>query len=178
MRFWIVASVVSRARAVAGTLKPAQRPQDQRELAVGAELRMAAHEDHPQLVVPDHVLAERLPDRRRQRPLAVEVTREVGGERAPGALAADRVDRAVARGGEQPGRGVARDPGLAPALERRDERGLDDVLRELEVVRAEEPRQHRDQPPRFTSEYRLDLGVDGPLGRVNPLHHMLARRPR
>jgi hypothetical protein len=128
---------------------------------------MAAHEDHPQLVVPDHVLAERLPDGRGQGPLAVEVARQVGGEAAPRPLAADGVDRPVARRGEQPRRRVFRDPRLAPGLERGDERGLDDVLRELEVVRAEDAREDRDQAARFAAEHRFDLGVDGPLRRGN-----------
>ena len=54
----------------------------------------------------------------------------------------------------------------------------DHVLRELEVVRAEQAREHRDQPARLAAEHSLDLGVDGLSRRVNPLHHMLARRPR
>ena len=87
----------------------AQRSEDERELVLRAQAGMAAHEDHPELVVPDHVLAEGLPDRRGEGPLAVEVAREIGGEGAARALAPDGVDGAVAGGREQPCRRVVGD---------------------------------------------------------------------
>lgn len=151
-----------------GHVETAQRPQDQRELALGPEAGVAAHEDHAELVVPDEVLAEGLPHRRGQCPLPVEVAREVGGERAPRPLAADRVDRTVAGRREQPRRRVVRDPRLPPGLEGGHERRLDDVLRQLQVVRPEEPREDRDQPAGLAAEHRLDLAVDRSWSRAKP----------
>ena len=53
---------------------------------------------------------------------------------AKDAIAPDAVDRAVLRGRDDPGRGVARVALSRPALERRRERVLDGVLGELEVA--------------------------------------------
>ncbi len=162
-----------------GHAETAQRAEDQGELALGAQAGMAAHEDHPELVVADHVLAEGFPHGRGERPLAVEVAREVGGEGATRLLPADGVDRAVTRGGEQPRGRVVGNPGLPPGLERGHERGLHHVLRELQVVGAEEARQDRDQPARLPSEDGLDLDVDRASRRGDHRAPMLARpRPR
>lgn len=77
-------------------------------------------------------------------------------------LAPDRVDRAVARGREQPGGRVVGDAGARPGPERRDERLLEDVLREQEVARAEEARQHGDQAARFAAKQGFELRFDHP----------------
>ena len=53
---------------------------------------MTAHEDHPELVILNPSLTEVLVNGQGQRPLAVEVGREIGGERPAGALAANDVD--------------------------------------------------------------------------------------
>ena len=64
-------------------------------------------------------------------------------------LAADAVDRAVARGRDDPGAGRPREPVARPALERRRERVLHRVLGELEVAEdAREDRRRRGPIPR------------------------------
>ena len=66
------------------------------------------------------------------------------------AIAADAVDRAVARGGHQPGARVGRRPVAGPALGGDRKRVLRGFLRELEV--AEEADQDREDTPPLVAE--------------------------
>src|SRR5262245_15351650 len=106
---------------------------------------MTAHEDHPELIVFDEGLAEDFIYGHPERPLTSEKLREVRRERQARPLAPDRIDRAAACGGEQPGRWVLRDAVRGPISECRDERFLDDVLGQREVLGSEEPDEDGDQ---------------------------------
>jgi hypothetical protein len=119
---------------------------------------MTAHEDHPELVVPDPVLGELLVDGERQRPLAVEVLRQVGGEGPAGPLAPDGVDGAAAGGGQEPRGRIIRHALEAPVPHRRDERFLNHVFGQFQIVGPEDAREHGDESPRLAPEERLDRG--------------------
>jgi hypothetical protein len=86
---------------------------------------------------------------------------EVGGALAAAGLAAQAVDRAVARADRDPRRRVVRDAGRRPALERDEERVLDRLLGAVEV--AERARQRGDRLPRLAPEQAVgdDRGVSG-----------------
>jgi hypothetical protein len=72
-------------------------------------------------------------------------------------IAADAVDRAVARGGREPGAGVVGDPVAGPALGGSGERVLGGFLGELEV--AEEADQRREDASPLVAE---DVREEGP----------------
>ena len=72
-------------------------------------------------------------------------------------LAPQPVDRAVARGHDDPCRRVLRHAGDRPALQRDQERVLDGFLRPVEV--AEDPRQDGDRLARLASEQAVDENV-------------------
>src|SRR5215207_1067575 len=80
-----------------------------------------------------------------------------------GALAADAVDRAIPRGGNDPRGRVARRPVARPALECGRERVLHRVLGELEV--AEDADQNRDGASPFLAEEGLD--AHSAIGRIS-----------
>ena len=88
--------------------------------------------------------------------------------------AAQPIDRAVARGGRDPGPGVRGDAALRPRLQGGDERLLDGLLGEVEV--AEDPDQGRDRSPLLLAEQAIDDLVGGgqfdrsppPAGSVAP----------
>jgi hypothetical protein len=87
----------------------------------------------------------------------------LGGERA---LAADPVDRPVARGGVQPAARVGRNPFGRPALRGDRERVLGGILGEVEV--AEEADQVGDDTPPLVAEDRLDRQLTCPtIGRTS-----------
>src|SRR5262249_8802398 len=79
----------------------------------------------------------------------------------PGRTAADCVQGLVLGDAVDPGGWVLGDAADAPRLQRVQERGLDDVLDQLEVSPAEEPGQHGHQPPRLVAEEVLHGGGDG-----------------
>ena len=96
--------------------------------------------------------AEKLLDGGDDGPLAFEQAPEFGREGARGALAAQHVERAVFRGGHQPGGWVLRHAAEFPDLQRAAEGVLDDVFRQREVVDSEDARQSGDHPPGFAAE--------------------------
>jgi hypothetical protein len=69
-------------------------------------------------------------------------------------LAAQPIDRLVARRTNDPGGGVVGQPVARPALERRGERLLHRVLGEVEI--AQDPDQRGDRPPRLPPEQAVD----------------------
>ena len=111
----------------------ADEAQRQRDLRLGRERRVAAGEDQLQSLVRDRGLL---------------VVRELrgAGEQLRFAreclLAADPVDRAVSRRGDDPGPGARRRALARPAFGRLDERVLNRVLGEVEV--AEDAAEDRD----------------------------------
>jgi hypothetical protein len=75
----------------------------------------------------------------------------------PAALGPDPVERAVARGGDDPRRRVVRQPVPRPALERDEERVLDGLLGAVEV--AEDVGENGDRPARLAPEQAVDEDV-------------------
>ncbi len=113
------------ARAISLRRQPADEVQRQRDLRVGCECRMAAREDQLESLV------------RQGRLLVVGEllgARQQLGLAHQGALAADPVDGAVARCGDEPAGRVVRGPVAGPSLEGRRERVLERVLGEVEVA--------------------------------------------
>jgi hypothetical protein len=80
---------------------------------------------------------------------------------AAACLAAQPVDRPVARADRDPGRRVVRHARARPALERDEERVLDRLLGAVEV--AERPRQRGDRLSRLAAEQAV--GDDGRVGQ-------------
>ena len=131
----------------------AQQRQDQRDLRVLGDVRMTAREHHPQLVVSER--GRQVRHRRsgiRVRPLGIRLAADLRSESPGGAVPAQLADRAVARRGHQPGRGIVRHAPEGPHLHRHGERLLHGVLGERQVVDAEHPDQRRDEPARFAAE--------------------------
>ncbi len=107
--------------------QPAQRSQRECDLGIERERRVAAREDELEPLVRDrgrlvHVVLHGLGH--------VEQA-DLRGERA---IAPDAVDRAVARGGHEPGTRVGRRPLAGPASRRDRERFLRGLLGEIEVA--------------------------------------------
>ena len=90
------------------------------------------------------------------------------------AAAPQHVDRAVLRGGHEPGARVVRDARLRPALERGDQRVLREVLGEADV--AHDPRQPRDQPRRLDPPDRVDRALGRRCGHVSSARRGLLGR--
>ena len=70
---------------------------------------------------------------------------------------AEVVDRAMLRGGHEPGARVARDARLRPLLERGDERILREVLGKTDI--AHDPRETGDEPRRLDPPDRVDRAM-------------------
>ena len=68
-----------------------------------------------------------------------------------------QVDRAMLRGGHEPGARVVRDARLRPLLERGDERVLRELLGEADV--AHDPRETGDEPRRLDPPDRVDRAM-------------------
>src|SRR5439155_11714500 len=90
---------------------------------------------------------------------------EQAGLDREGALAADAVDRAVARGGHEPRAGVGGRPVARPALGGDRERLLGGFLGEVEV--AEEADQRRKDAAPLVSKDLLDDGYASLTGRTS-----------
>ena len=88
-------------------------------------------------------------------PLRFEQARELRREGARGALAANDVERAIARGGHEPRRGIRRRAAEFPDVERAGEGVLHDVLRQREIVRPEQPRERGGHASGFVAEQML-----------------------
>ena len=70
---------------------------------------------------------------------------------------AQQVDRAMLRGGHEPGARVVRDARLRPLLERGDERVLRELLGQADV--AHDPREAGDEPGRLDPPDRVDRAM-------------------
>jgi hypothetical protein len=134
-----------------------QGSERQGNLRVRCERRVAAGEDEAQSLVWDHVRLLRLA-RRFQR-------REQLGLPLEGAVAADPVDRPVARRRQQPGTGPFGSAVDRPALERDGDGVLEGVLGEVEV--AEDADQAREDPPPLGAEDALELVQCSITGRTS-----------
>ena len=108
---------------------------------------MTAGEDQAQPIVVHGALLDRLVAGVEQRRLRVAI--------AARRLAAQPIDRAVARGGDDPAGGAGRKPACRPVLQGRGKRVLDGVLRDVDV--AEHAHQHRHRAAVFLGEDTLDL---------------------
>ena len=117
---------------------------------------MAGGEDQPQPLVGDraHELGFVFV-------LAAAERAQLGLERdaaaGPATLGPDPVERAVARGGDDPGRRVVGEPALGPALERGQERVLHRLLGAVEV--AEDAGEDGDRLSRLAPEQAVDEDV-------------------
>ena len=138
----------------------AERSQRERDLGVERERRMAAREDELEPLVRDRRLVH----------VVLHGLRHVeqAGLRGERAIAADAVDRAVARGRHQPGARVGRRAVARPALGGDRERLLGGLLGEVEV--AEEADQG--------GEDAAPLVAEGLLEDRYALHRPAAPRPR
>src|SRR4051812_26462557 len=120
---------------------------------------MAAGEDHAEALVRDRVHVLLLVRRQLGEPgQQLRLARER-------LFAADAVDRAVARRGEDPGTGIRRCPVTGPARDRGRERLLQRVLGDVEI--AEDARQDRERPSPLLAEDRLDYGCIASCGIGN-----------
>src|SRR5207248_11327509 len=128
-------------------------PEREGHLGLHGERRMAAGEDQLEPVVLDAavVTVERVVARSQHRRLLV----------LPGAdrLAAEAVDRPVARGDHEPRPGVGRDPIAWPALQRDRERLLGRLLGDVPV--AGDADEARDDAAPLGPEGVVERGLDG-----------------
>ena len=144
--------------------QPAQRPQCERDLGVERKRRMAAREDELEPFVRDRHLIHLV--LRRLRHL------EQADLRRERAVAADPVDRPIARGRDQPGARVAGRPLAGPALGGDRERLLGGLLGEVEV--AEEADQGGEDASPFVAECLLENRYRSTIGRTSIAPPMLA----
>jgi len=113
---------------------------------------MAAREHHAELLAFDHPIGEGFVDRRCERPLRLEHSPELGGERSRGSLLAHDIDRPILRGRHEPCCWIVGQPAHAPHLERATDRIMRDIFGERDVVHAEDARQRGDHAPGFAPE--------------------------
>ena len=137
--------------------QPAERPQRERDLGVERERRMAAGEEQLEPLVGDRRLVH----------LVLHGFRHVeqAGLRGERAVAADAVDRAVARRGHEPGARVVGRPVARPALGGDRERLLGGFLGELEV--AEEADQAGEDAAPLVAEDLLEDRYHSTTGRTS-----------
>ena len=126
-----------------GDRQPGDQPQGQGHLRVAGECWVTAREDQPEPLVGDLRLVDSVGDHLLG-PL-LEVARPGRLGRPPRPLAAQAVDRPVARGREDPGQRRVRRPVARPAGERDRVGVLQRVLGAVDV--AEGARQDRQRPP-------------------------------
>ena len=145
-----------RARDLAGG-QAAERPQRQRDLRVGGQRGMAAREHELEPLVREC--------RRVHRVLHRLGHLEQAGLRGQRAIAADAVDRAVARGRHQPGAGVGGDAVARPALRGDREGLLRGFLGEVEV--AEEADQRSEDTAPLVAEGLFEDRYHSTIGRTS-----------
>ena len=138
-------------------LQPAQCPQRQRDLGVERQRGVTAGEDELESLVGDRGLVQLI--------LRVLPHFEQAGLRGQRSIAADAVDRPVARGGQQPGARVVRRPVAGPALGGDGKRLLGGLLGELEV--AEEADQVGEDAPPLVAEDVLERSYHSTIGRTS-----------
>jgi hypothetical protein len=127
--------------------------QAQGDARVARDLRMAAHEDHAQLVVAK-LLFQVGVVRRRGRRLG-EFGHDRVGLLAEQAVAAHRVDGDIVGYAEEPCSGVFRDALVRPCLQRAQHGLLHGLFRQFQMGRAEQPREMRDHSARLVPEQVL-----------------------
>ena len=145
-------------------LEAAQSPQRERDLGIERERRMAAGEDELEPLVRNRRLVHVvLPGLRHV---------EQATLRREPAIAANAVDRAVARGGDQPGARVGGRPLAEPALGGERERFLGGLLSEVEV--AEEADQAGEDTAPLVAEDLLEDRYCSTTGRTSTAPPMRA----
>ena len=138
--------------------EPAEQAKGERDPRLGREHRMAGDEDEAEEVVADVIVDARRRDRAREASccdfqLVAELPFLAFVHRATAQL----IDRAVLRGGHQPGARLVGHTRLRPTLQRRDQGVLRQVLGHSHV--AHEPGEAGDEPRRLDSPDRLDGAV-------------------
>ncbi len=144
--------------------QPAQGPQRERDLGIERERRMAAGEEQLEPLVGDRRVVQGVLHGLRHV--------EQAGLRRERAIAPDPVDRAVARGGHQPGARIGGRPLAGPALGGDRERLLGGLLGELEV--AEEADQRREYARPLVAEDLLERSYHSTTGRTSTAPPMRA----
>jgi len=135
--------------------EPTEDVEDQGELRLLRQLRLAAREDHSEDIVLDRFRGEEGLDHGRYRPFAQHVAVQLRSERARGALAAQNVEGAVLGRHHEPGLRIRWHSAVAPHLHGTTKRLLGNVLRQGQVVRAEYPSQGRHQTAPLVPEQVL-----------------------
>src|SRR5919197_284150 len=149
--------------------QPAERSQGKRDLGVKRQRRMAAGEDELQPLVRDRLVRDRdLVNALLQALPHVELT----DLRREGAIAADAVDRAVARRDHEPRAWVVRGSVAGPALGGDRERLLGGFLGEVEV--AEKADQAGEHPAPLIAEDPLDDRYRSTIGQTSTAPPMRA----
>src|SRR5205823_6132445 len=128
---------------------------------LGREHRIAGDEHEAQQVVADGIVDCGV-EIRPPVPTDLDLVPELLVLTVEHLAAAQLVDRAMLRGGHEPGSRVVRDTRLGPALERYDERVLCQVLGQADV--AGDPSEPGDQPGGLDAPHRVDRVVRVGLG--------------
>ena len=145
-----------RARDLLGRQAPEQA-QRERDARLGREHRMAGREHQAQEVVADVVVERGVEIGRGRLLLRLELAAELLVLALEQLVPAQQVDRAMLRGGHEPGARVVRDARLRPLLERGDERVLRQLLGQPDV--AHDPREAGDEPGRLDPPDRVDRAM-------------------
>ena len=164
-----------RARDLVGR-QTAEQAERERDARLGREDRMAGREHEAQQVVADVVVDGGVEVRRGHLLLGLELATELLVLALEPLASAQEVDRAMLRGGHEPGARVVRDARLRPLLERGDERILREVLGETDV--AHDPREAGDEPGGLDPPDRVDraMGIGSRHGhRLDHLRSASAR---
>src|SRR5215831_11139571 len=136
----------------------AEAPQDvenERNLCLLGQARLAAGEHHAKEVVLDRVRRKELFDGGGECPLAVQQASQLRREGSRRALAPQNVECPVLRGRQQPCGRVVRHTTEFPHLQRAAEGVLHDVFCQREVVHAEHPGERGDHAPRLAPEQMI-----------------------
>ena len=155
MRFWTLASVVSRRAGDLRGAETAERPQREGDARFGRHRFVAADEEQAKRLVADLVGEMRF--ERRRFPLGV-----IGQARqclGVGLLPPQRVDRQIAGGAVEPAGRVFGNAAPRPGFQGLHERGLHDVLDQVEPAHAERPGQHGDEPAELVAKKVLHQGA-------------------
>ena len=140
-----------------GHREPGDAAQRQRHARLGGERRVAAHEEHPELVVVHRRALEVV------RGVVAHGFHQVGRVGRGDAIVAQAVERLTPRGRGQPGARTVRYAAAIPLDRRCDEGVLDDVLGEREVAV---------QPPRDVGQHGGALVAIRPLERAGRCAHV------
>src|ERR1700687_673755 len=133
---------------------------------------MTRGEDQAQEIVADVVVESGVEIRRRQLLLELELPPELLMLALEQLVAAKAVDRAVFRGGHEPGSGIVRNPGLGPALEGGDKRVLRELLGNADV--AHDPGETRDEPRRLDAPNGVDRAMG--IGSCHCCRYIISHR--